>query len=224
MQYIFHALPLEDGSNYFQFFIPVTVLQRTNFIPSLNPSPTLSNFTLANWLKTLLNANFVAYAWSIKFIIILYADIVIPYRAQAQYPSKKWVFENHLSFKVRLSLQYKPSFSTTVLVHTTNLSCLPAIPSFVLAIFSPLYFAFIRVHKPSPQPLPTLPRSKHQSISYRHPNGPYQKSVPIPQPFNQFRLHQEHTEQGSPVRTGTVLISPWFSEAWTEMQRSVCGR
>ena len=137
MQYIFHALRLEDGSNYFQFFIPVTVLQRTTFIPSLNPSPTLSNFTLANWLKTLLNANFVAYAWSIKFIIILYADIAIPYRAQAQYPSKKWVFENHLSFKVRLSLQYKPSFSTTVLVHTTNLRCLPTIPSFVLAIFSP---------------------------------------------------------------------------------------
>lgn len=170
MQYIFHALRLEDWSNYFQFFILMTVLQRTTFITSLSPSPTLSNFTLTNWLKTFLDAIFVAYAWSIKFIIILYADTVIPYRAQAQYPSKKWVFENHFSFKVRLSLQYKPSFFTTVLVHTTNLRCLPTIPSFVLAIFSPLYFAFLRVHKPSPQPLPTLPPSKHQSINLIQPS------------------------------------------------------
>ena len=42
----------------------------------------------------------------------------------------------------------------------------------------------------------------------------HQKSIALPQPFNQFRVCQESNEQGSLVWTDTVLITPCFPEAW----------
>ena len=43
------------------------------------------------------------------------------------------------------------------------------------------------------------------------------KTFSLPQPFSQFRLHQGTNEQGSLVRTDTVLISSCFSEVWAKI-------
>ena len=42
-------------------------------------------------------------------------------------------------------------------------------------------------------------------------------SVFLPQPFNQFRLRQATSEQGSLARTDTVLISVFSLKVWTEI-------
>ena len=47
----------------------------------------------------------------------------------------------------------------------------------------------------------------------------YTKSISLPHPFSQFRLHQAAREIGSLVRTNTVLFSPLTLKVWTVTTR-----
>ena len=71
----------------------------------------------------------------------------------------------------------------------------------------------------------TIPTNTHffyTSAIFHLPTScvqPSQRSTPkiffLPHPFDQFRLHQETRELGSLVKTGTVLIFPFFRKVRT---------
>ena len=149
-----------------------------------SPSPFLSNLSLANWISSSTQSCHVlyqfsynvlsiwshttnngytkthAYVRSVSFNVILYGDIIIPFKVQTQ-PSKSWVFKSHFSFKVRqqqFHLQYKTlPFSSTQHVLQPPQQYPPPVISFSpLAIFHATILSSDVLPKPSLQSLPTL--------------------------------------------------------------------
>ena len=58
-------------------------------------------------------------------------------------------------------------------------------------------------------------------FTYSHPYNPQQKSFPLPQPFSRFMQWQGPSEEGSIVRTDTVIIFPCFPKAMKQHSQSL---
>ena len=147
---------------------------------------------------------------------------------QTRYISKSWAFKSHLYFKIRehdqkqLYFRYKVcwilyktvgalSFSQPYLCIQPPLQSPPKICSPRRLTFTSLFrpYFFIKSSLQSPQTLSSsIPQQFFTSLFLCTAILTiYIKSISLPQLFSQFKLRQWTNEQGSLVRTDTVLIS-----------------
>ena len=151
----------------------------------------------------------------IKSIIMLYTNNKISSGWNTQ-PSKSWVFKSSFFFKVgqhgqqQLNLQYKVCWILHLYIQPLAQCPSPTFTYFTL--FPKPYLHF-------PQILPLSITQQLLSSLFLHTAIPtiFYKSFYPTLTISQFRLHQVTKEQGSLVRTDTVLISSWFSVLKTEI-------
>lgn len=158
---------------------------------------------------------------------------------------KKISLQKLLPFEVRqhshqqLNLQYKTCwnldkivcvafFSPPYLPHThTSIPTIHIIKPFLhFSQFSHPYFTSLLVHKTISTISITHSFITHSffTTSFSHtviPTTPQQKSFPLPQPFSRFMQWQGPSEEGSIVRTDTVIIFPCSPKAMKQHSQSL---